>query len=421
MVTLHPQSAMEHLHHRFVAGNGSGSDGAVAIEATEVAATQKRGTLVPVRPPEPMAGAPDHSPIPLADEVTGGVAAVQASAGRARSAAGGLLGRIVGRVQDLLPRREPVHRRPNPVATRRAAQRRTALAVLAFIVVVSALGVGVYVLGAPSQAGQLDSITAAQRAFQQAQSDVNQVFGPGVDLVRDDQVKATKLLTDAYQQLGLAGQAGVPAGTIAPLMAQVVGGLDRIYKAVTVNSSLLFSFEKSIPKADITAMVQGPDGVPYVLEKSTKSVYRVDVKGKKATLVIKNGTVASGIKAADPKMLAVGRPDLLILDAKNVLWRWRPADAKGKGTLSRVQVNGASGWGTDIRAIGTFVREARRRALQPVRRRSFRAADPALRAGGRRQRLSGGARRPSWRRPRRSTTSTASSSTATSTSPRAAG
>ena len=37
----------------------TGHDGpvnAVAIEATEVAATQKRGTLVPVRPPEPIRG-----------------------------------------------------------------------------------------------------------------------------------------------------------------------------------------------------------------------------------------------------------------------------------------------------------------------------------------------------------------------------
>ena len=27
MVTLHPQPAMEHLHHRFIAADGAGSDG----------------------------------------------------------------------------------------------------------------------------------------------------------------------------------------------------------------------------------------------------------------------------------------------------------------------------------------------------------------------------------------------------------
>ena len=50
LVTLHPQSAMEHLHHRFVAADGEGSDGALAVEATEVSTTVKQRTLVPVRP-----------------------------------------------------------------------------------------------------------------------------------------------------------------------------------------------------------------------------------------------------------------------------------------------------------------------------------------------------------------------------------
>jgi len=82
LVTLHPQSAMEHLHHRFVAADGTGSDGALAVEATEVSSTSRQRALVPVRPAEPLAGAPDRSPIPLADSVGDGVAAVSAGAGR---------------------------------------------------------------------------------------------------------------------------------------------------------------------------------------------------------------------------------------------------------------------------------------------------------------------------------------------------
>ena len=91
MLTLHPQSAMEHLHARFLAAEGSGSDGAVAFEATEVATTSRARTLVPVRPAEPLAGAPDRSPIPLADNVQAAGAAVTAAAGNARNAAGGAL------------------------------------------------------------------------------------------------------------------------------------------------------------------------------------------------------------------------------------------------------------------------------------------------------------------------------------------
>src|SRR6185503_14697728 len=116
MLTLHPQPAMEHLHHRFVAAEGSGSDGAIAFEATEVSSTSRSRTLVPVRPAEPLAGAPDRSPIPLADNVQAAGIAVSAAAGSARTAAGGAVERVVGRVQDLMPRRKPAYRRVTPLA-----------------------------------------------------------------------------------------------------------------------------------------------------------------------------------------------------------------------------------------------------------------------------------------------------------------
>ena len=95
MVTLHPQSAMEHLHQRFREAEGSGSDGAIAFEATEVAPTTRGRTLVPVKPPEPLAGAPDRSPIPLADNVQAAGAAVSAAADSARVGLGSAFQRIV--------------------------------------------------------------------------------------------------------------------------------------------------------------------------------------------------------------------------------------------------------------------------------------------------------------------------------------
>ena len=58
VVTLHPQSAAEHLHHLFVAAGGDGSDAVLAIEATEVSLSKVEHRLVPVSPSEPLAGAP---------------------------------------------------------------------------------------------------------------------------------------------------------------------------------------------------------------------------------------------------------------------------------------------------------------------------------------------------------------------------
>src|SRR5690349_19202648 len=190
MVTLHPQPAMEHLHHRFLAADGAGSDALIAFEATEVAATHRSKTLVPVRPAEPLAGAPDRGPIPLADNVSGGGAAVTASAGRAKAAAGGVFARTLTRIQDLMPHRRAAYRRVTTASSRRETQRRAAVAVLAMVVVIGGLAGLVYSFGGPSGVGPLASVTAAEAALRTIRGDLGQVFAPGVDLVEGDPAKA---------------------------------------------------------------------------------------------------------------------------------------------------------------------------------------------------------------------------------------
>ena len=110
MLTLHPQSAMEHLHHRFVAADGSGSDGAIAFEATEVSSTSRARTLVPVRP----AGAARRRARPLADP-----ARRQRPGGRDRRQRGGRQRPDRGR------RRHRARVRPGPGPDAAAASRPT--------------------------------------------------------------------------------------------------------------------------------------------------------------------------------------------------------------------------------------------------------------------------------------------------------
>ncbi len=358
MVTLHPQSAMEHLHHRFIAADGTGSDGAIAFEATEVSATTKQRKLVPVKPAEPLAGSPDRSPIPLADSVTAGAAAVQQSATKAKTAAGGAAGRMLGGLQDRLPRRTGVaDRRVTGTSARRETQRRAAVAALALVVVVASLGLAVWAVGghggSPSELG---SLTAGQKALMQAKDAIDQVYAPGVNLVTNDPPRATDLLTTAWKQLDAAAAAGITASAIDPLRAKARTGLDELYAMDSVVGSTLFSFVDSTPPVDLQNVVLGPDNAPYLLDAATKAVYRVDLKGSKAAPVLRSGQSVGGTKVADPLFIASAGPDVLILDAKNALWRWRPADKTGKGTLARVKVKDSSSWGDDVRAIGTFVR-----------------------------------------------------------------
>jgi len=359
MVTLHPQPAMEHLHHRFVTADGSASDAMIALEATEVASTHKSRTLVPVRPAEPLAGAPDRSPIPLADNVTDGVAAVQASAVRARAAAGGALERVVVRAQDFLPRRTTPYRRVTPAAARRETQRRAAIAVLALLVVAGGLFTVVYAVGGPGGGKDLQTLSAGEAAFKTAEENIRKVFGPGVDLVEGDPDKAMNLLTQAYESLELARTNRISSARIEPLRTQAVAGLDRLYGVIPVAAATIISFKDSETPFDIGDMILGPQGVPFVLDKATKSVYRIDLAKKTASVVFRSGTKVGSAREKDPRFITLGATrDLVIVDAANVVWRWRPSDNKGKGVTTKVRVANAASWGDDIRAIGTFLKDS---------------------------------------------------------------
>ncbi len=277
MVTLHPQSAMEHLHQRFRAADGAGSDGAIAFEATEVAPTTRGRILVPVRPAEPLAGAPDRSPIPLADNVQAAGAAVASAADSARTVAGNAFERTIARLHDLLPRRRPAYRRVTPLASRRETQRRAAIAIIALLVVVGSLAMSVWAFGGRTPQGAISSINAGQAALDKAQEDLAMVSGPGIDLVADDRNEALRLLTEAYTELGKAEDASVSSRVVDPVRAKVVALLDRAYGVVDVTSTPLFTFKAAQGAApfDMRSMVRGADGAPYVMDRTTKSVYRV--------------------------------------------------------------------------------------------------------------------------------------------------
>jgi len=356
MVTLHPQSAIEHLHARFVAADGRGSDGAIALEATEVGATAKQKALVPVRPAEPLAGAPDRGPIPLADPVVDGVAAIGAGATKAKAAAGGAMGRGFRRIFDFLPRRRTAYRRVRTLDDRREVQRRAAVAVLAFVVVAGGLAAGVWAFGGSKPTEAARSLDAGNQALDDIRAALARVSGPGVDLVTDDPRTALTLLSGAYGQLDEARAAGVPAATVDELRKETVSGLDRLYKVVPVRSNTLFAFKEGGEVAnDLRTVVRGYDGAPYVLDAGTKAVYRIDLKTKKATPVMRTGQKVGNARIADPKFLTTGARDVLMLDAKNNLWRWRPSNTAGKGTVIRVRLRDSAELGDDVLGIATFV------------------------------------------------------------------
>ena len=358
LVTLHPQSAIEHVHARFAASDGHGSDGAIAFEATEVGATYKQKSLVPVRPAEPLAGTPDKGPIPIADSMAAGAAAVGGGAARARDAAGNGFQRAVWKIQDALPKRNPATRKVSSTSARVETQRRAAVAALAFVAVVAVLGGGIYFFGGKTikPGPVIASANAAQQAFNEAQQALTTLSNAGQDVIANDPQQALALLRTANEQLTIAEKAGYPTSATAPLRAQITAGLDRLYGVVHVASTAAFTFPASAGAVHLTTVVRGSDGVPYVLDTGTKTVWRIDLAKETAAPVYKSGQKTdAGARVGDPKLIVVGGPDVLILDVKNLLWRWRPIGTAGKGTLVKVNIPGSSTWGTDVQVVGTFV------------------------------------------------------------------
>ena len=349
VVTLHPQSAVEHLHHLFVAAGGQGSDAVLAIEASEVSLARVEHRLVPVIPAEPLAGAEPRSPIPLADQFAGAAAAVSDRAGAARGALRDTFSGGLDALLDLLPQRRTTMRRIVPAANRRETQRRAAMAVLAFLGVVAILGVALWAWGGPLRGTENAAplITEGEQAFGAARQKAEQVLG--TSMLANDPTGAQRLLREAWDDLDRAAEAGVEAAAVGELRTRLATALDRTYATYRATAAPVYSAPDG---SQISGLVQGPDDAAYVIAGET--VVRVDpASGASAAIIRVGDGGGNGIGA--PALLARGGPDLLIVDVRGELWRWRSSDQVGGGTLGSIRVSGEQAWGSDMVDLRTFI------------------------------------------------------------------
>ena len=274
--------------------------------------THRSRTLVPVRPAEPLAGRAG----PLADPARrqrrpAGVAAVQASATprperrRRRLSAGSS-----ARLQDLLP-----HRRPSvPAGDARGGQARDPAPGGDGDPRLRRRDVGGLGLGAstPSAAGvagtrRIESLDAARPGARQGQRRPRPGHRrPGSTSSRTTRRKAIELLTEGVRQLR-----STSAKRHDPRRRPSIRSGPRS----SPGSTGCTTWSRSRPRRSCSsatgqdaARPRGDDrrarqGVPYVLDRATQSVYRIDLKTKKATVVFRAKTKAArhgrGRPAAD--------------------------------------------------------------------------------------------------------------------------
>ena len=348
-VTLHPQSAAEHLHHLFVAGGGEQSDALMVMEAAEMPATRTDRKLTPVRAAEPLAGAPDRSPIPLADPLVGAASAVQGGARVAREAVSGAAAGAMEHLTDLLPRRRTSYRRVVPLADRTASQRRVAIAFLGFLVLLVALAGVVWFIGGLGHPN-VAAVSNAQQAIQAATDDMSQVTNG--NLLVNEPTRAHTILQDAWHQLVQAAAFGAPASSLADLKGRVSAALDQLYDVSYTTSQVLLTLDKIDATPDLQGLIVGPDGAAYLIDTANGSVIRVDLAARTARVVVQKGQ--KGIAA--PRLLTTAGPDVLIVDAAQGLWRWAPSDAKGDGTLARLSITAPAPLAPDVTAIAAYLR-----------------------------------------------------------------
>ena len=207
-----------------------------------------------------------------------------AAAGSAKVAAGGAFERTVAGSRTSCRAATGV----SPSDAARLAPRDPApggVAALALVVVVGGLGLAVYAFGGTGQQQAISSVNAGQAAIDKVRPNLAQVSGPGIDLITDDPGKAKDLLTEAYTQLEAAEAAKVSARDGRPAAGE---GRRRPRHALRRRAGrhdrpVHLRARQGRQAVRPRALVQGPDDAPYVLDRANQTVYRIDLKRKKAT------------------------------------------------------------------------------------------------------------------------------------------
>ncbi len=325
--TLRPAAAVEHLQQLFRIRGGVGSDAVLALEVIELAATATTRQLEAVRPAEPLAGLPDHSPVPLADAIGSGLhrAGDAIDGAQALIAKGILYG--VNILLAFVPRRRPAYPTSIPRTALREEGRRRRLGLLGMAGVAGLMAVGATVASLPNP-DPTDAIlraSIARTAVLEAQdliATVNERVG-GRDLVDREPETATELLNAAAAALRRATDAGVSSVDLAPLERRVGRGLDAVYAVTRISeTTTVADLGAAFDDFDPLDMALAGDGSLWVIELARGRVVRVDPATGDSVVVYRSGQELVGGIAGAPWMLATAATDMVLVDRQRQAWRF---------------------------------------------------------------------------------------------------
>ena len=234
----------------------------------------------------------------------------------------------------------------------RTRRRRSAAILLAAVLVAGVGGATALVLNGSTP--ELDAAAKAREALRSAEIGIGEALDSQTNLLVNDPERAKSLLLTAVANLNLAETGGGPLARITTLRTEATETLNKIFLVNNTAPIELFDFEAAGATVEIQAIVQGPDGLPYVIDKVTGAVYRIDAERGRATVVYQPGFDLYGTRTGRALLITASGPDLVVFDASSNLWRWRPSDGAGKGTLVKLRVRDGELWGSDVKAIVGF-------------------------------------------------------------------
>ncbi len=330
-VTLHPRAAAEHLHEKFVAQGGTGSDSIVLIEISLAATTAPRIASAPEpnRPPDEVLAA---------ETIRSGIDAIWRRRPR--------LGRVVGAVTapaagavtkgvaiglELMPHRSPQLGGPMQTARERGRQQQRLVSLLAVALLLVSGIIGLVVV----RDFQSNNVVASYNlAVLSAQSDLDsaQAFldrKPTPDLDR-----ARQRIDTAHTHIDEAAKApSADPKQIAALTARLTSLADRA-------SNVLIDLVAQAPGAKARAFTQTQFGL-YVTDPGSGRLWRVYEQPPGTTVagaVLQQGKAGVGT----PRLVTAIDNTLYTLDDAGTVWK-----AEGN-TVVETALPGSDKWKTVV-------------------------------------------------------------------------
>ncbi|MEX1296796.1 MAG: hypothetical protein AB1Z67_11555, partial [Candidatus Limnocylindrales bacterium] len=328
VLTLHPQAAVEHLHHLFVAAGGAGSDGLIAVEAKE------QTSRVQVRATAPVGNAYGDLPGVVPDPVGGAV-------GSAVLGVRDSLDGVRDRFWELMPRRRANAREVRPVQSKAETRRRAAMGLLALVAVVFVVGL---VLALGPRGSDVREVSRRVAGSDSALGAALDAANRADNLLGTEPGTALEYYREAWTEIERARGTGLSASALDDLEARVSSGLDELYGARTVKVDRLARLPKGL---DPAYLVSDDRNGAVFLDRTDGTVYRTNLRNGKSATIVKAGDKASGGKTIErPTQLAVA-DYVIVVDDKGRPFRWSPSNSAGAGTLAKLTLRGRSGFEKD--------------------------------------------------------------------------